>query len=867
MRKDLHSPRSEVLLLLDLVATEPEAVSKRAWALLHGAKETSSDNSEILALTQRCYGLALRGCGNTYEALVWLQTAVDSAAESGLVSVAASSRLALASTQAMAGEFDAALRSAEAALPKLPSNEVAAALSRRAIFLQRLERTNEAVFAYDQAVERAVSDNQELELAKTLNNRGLFRVDLGDMEGASSDLLKSSKQFLDLGLVNTSSMIDHNLGWCFARQGLVVEALAAYDRSDAKGGLGNSATWEGAFDRAEVYVSARLLPEALHSATHSLRLAREAGFESEVPVISLLLGRIQAALGEIGSAKESFGTAESRFREQGRNSSADGAFACSLLLSEQPRHEELKNTPSFVGDDDGLLVHRDTLVDVAYGELFRSWLRGRPLEENKRLSLERILESGFESTNSLTRLQAYAARIVMLCDRKMPGVAFRNEVEEAVGQLLEELGRHLIGIHSQELRTVVVDKLELEALVCAAALSIGEPEIFRLWISRLRAAISTPARSTSMEAVKLNSLRQSDKGPQRNALEFAVRSTHWTSSATPAVTSFSTETLRPSPAPANGEVVLMYAQNATNLVLSVITEHAETIEVLGLLKDIRTRSESVSLGAAGLFGSGTSGGTERGEKQAVSLIRAIDRLEALVLPASLPAGNLSISITGALGSVPWNLFSRLAGRAVVLSSSLGPIHPTDAFERAKSTANRIGIVEGPELEHGTSEVDAVAELYDDPIVLRGSQATVEAVGNLLTTADLVHVAAHGRRRVDNALFSGIELYDGPLMAYDIERLSQTPGTVILSCCDLGAANSQGAFGLLGFSGAMVSRGSHRVAAAVFPVSDEVSRFVMVGLHKAMKQGLSVAQAVTSGVTNASSLFERVTAGSYVVKGP
>ena len=112
-----------------------------------------------------------------------------------------------------------------------------------------------------------------------------------------------------------------------------MEALSAYDRSDAKGGLGSSATWEGAFDRAEVYVSARLLPEALYSAEHADRLASKAGFECEVPTMSLQLGRIQAALGDVGAAKKSFLLSEKRFRDQGQNSSADLARICRLLIA------------------------------------------------------------------------------------------------------------------------------------------------------------------------------------------------------------------------------------------------------------------------------------------------------------------------------------------------------------------------------------------------------------------------------------------------------------------------------------------------------------------------------------------------------
>lgn len=887
----LRSPRTEVHLLLDRVVNEPHSVSQRARVLLEEIDAGPDDNAEVLALLQRCYGLGVRGGGDTSNALIWLQKSVDSAAAGGLYSLAASSQLALASTLSMAGDFVTALRSVEAALPLLPSNEVASALSRRALFLQRLERNADAVVAYDEAVERAASDNQTLDLAKTLNNRGLFRVEQGEMKSAASDLFESSRHFLNLGLVGTSASIDHNLGWCFARQGLVVEALNAYERSDAKGGLGSSATWEGAFDRAEVYVSARLLTEALHSAKHAYRLAREAGFESEVPVISLQLGRIHAALGDVQSAKESFALAEARFHDQGRRSSAEAAHVCCLLVSDDSQ-SGLNSVSLF--DDLDPHGYRDTLVDVAYGELLRLRLQSQPGKQTKRLWLENLLENGLASTSSLSRLQACAARLVMLGLHNNLEDDFRVQLVEAAEKLFMELEQHLEGIHSQELRTVVVDKLELEALFCDAALSISDPAMFELWIGRLRAAVSSlprfnqpsdqpsdqPSnqasdqagnqhdrlRSSSIEPVDLKNLRESSIGPQRNALEFAVRSTHWTTRATSPVDTVQSDLSRSAVVANKGQVILVYAQDSTNVVVSVVTEHSASIEIMGSLREIRTRSESVCLGAAALFGTNIRG-SERGEQRAVSVVRAIDRLETLVLPVTLPEGDLLISTTGCLGGVPWSLFPRLAGRSITLTSSLFRAAATDNTRQAGPNQARVGIVEGPELDYASGEVDALLRLYANPIVLRGSDATVEAVCDLLTSADVVHVAAHGRRRVDNALFSGIDLFDGPLMAYDIERLSQTPRTVILSCCDLGAANSQGAFGLLGFSGALVSRGTLQVAAAVLPVSDEMSRSVMVRLHEAMHRGLSVSQAVAHGVANANSLFEQVTAGSYVVKGP
>jgi tetratricopeptide (TPR) repeat protein len=873
-----QSRHAEALLLLNEVETEPETVFERALLLVRKAETARPLDTEVLALAQRCFGLCLRSRGQTHEALKWLKGSVGSALAGGFLEVAGSSYLALASTLAMSGDFIGALQAIERALPVVSATQIAGALSRRALFLERLERTSEAITAYDDAVQRALDDGQTLELAKALNNRGVFRVGLGDIAQATNDLLESSNQFLNLGLIDTSASIDHNLGWCFARQGLVVEALASYDRSDAKGGLGNSATWTGAFDRAEVYISARLLSEALHSSKHADRLANQAGFESEVPVISLQLGRIQAALSEVRSAGESFLIAETRFRQQGASLSAEVARVCRVILGAyQSTYGQIPNHTWSSRDDDPH-GYRDTMIDVAYSELLRLRLATQSENHPKMLWLRGILDTGLESTNSLTRLQAYAARIVMVDNEVASKITKDCELVEAAENLFNQLGHHLEGIHSQELRTVVVDRLELEALFCRAALSTEDPAIFERWIGRLRVAVSTPSQTNQpgaalrspLESDDLKQLRESGKGGQRNALEFAVRSTQWTTRAASPVDQKSPEFSHSVLAPGKGEVMLVYTQDSTNVVVAIVTEHSTSIETVGSVKDIRTRSESVCLGAAALFGSNATE-SARAEQRVISVIRAIDRLEALILPLSLPEGNLLISATGCLGAVPWGLFARLSGRSIMLSSSTpfaetATADPTTSIEKLGRHETRVGIVGGPGLEHAFREVDALAELYGDPIVLQGSEATVDAVCELMNSADVVHVAAHGHRRVDNALFSGIELHDGPLMAYDIERLGRTPGTVILSCCDLGAANS-GAFGLLGFSGAMVSRGTRQVAGAVLPVSDEMSRVIMTRLHTSMIRGMTVSEALAYGVTTAGGPLERITAGAYVVKGP
>ena len=51
---------------------------------------------------------------------------------------------------------------------------------------------------------------------------------------------------------------------------------------------------------------------------------------------------------------------------------------------------------------------------------------------------------------------------------------------------------------------------------------------------------------------------------------------------------------------------------------------------------------------------------------------------------------------------------------------------------------------------------------------------------------MLHIAAHGRHASDNPMFSGLELADGALFGYDIDRMPRVPSTVVLSACEVGS---------------------------------------------------------------------------------
>jgi CHAT domain-containing protein len=128
-------------------------------------------------------------------------------------------------------------------------------------------------------------------------------------------------------------------------------------------------------------------------------------------------------------------------------------------------------------------------------------------------------------------------------------------------------------------------------------------------------------------------------------------------------------------------------------------------------------------------------------------------------------------------------------------------------------------------------------------VLTGADASAAAVLAAMGRADTVHVAAHGRLRVDNPMFSALELADGPLTIYDLEQVRQAPRVVVLPACQSGQPDVRAGDEVMGLAQALLALGAEAVVATVVPVDDEATRPLMVDLHRRLAAGEPVATAL------------------------
>ncbi|MGM1062291.1 CHAT domain-containing protein [Saccharothrix sp. Mg75] len=205
--------------------------------------------------------------------------------------------------------------------------------------------------------------------------------------------------------------------------------------------------------------------------------------------------------------------------------------------------------------------------------------------------------------------------------------------------------------------------------------------------------------------------------------------------------------------------------------------------------------------------------------------------EVLIAPLGphLGAGELVVVPTGELYAVPWNALPSLHNRPVVVApSATAWLNAASAAPRA----TRVVLVGGPDLPEAVGEVSDLRGAYPDAVVVDAVSDVLEA----LDGARLAHIAAHGEHVADNALFSRLELADGPLFAHETARLRRAPEQVVLAACSLALSRIRPGDEALGFAGALLASGSRTVVAAVSKVGDRAASRTMAMFHKLLAEG-------------------------------
>ncbi|QFZ24645.1 CHAT domain-containing protein [Saccharothrix syringae] len=232
---------------------------------------------------------------------------------------------------------------------------------------------------------------------------------------------------------------------------------------------------------------------------------------------------------------------------------------------------------------------------------------------------------------------------------------------------------------------------------------------------------------------------------------------------------------------------------------------------------------------------------------AASARKQADRLDAqLVQPLAELVGDRELVIvpTGALYAVPWGVLPTLQARpAVVAPSATAWL----AAERAEYRPGRTVLVRGPGLPAAVGEIDKLGAHYSTARLMSGKGAAVSTVLRELDGAEIAHLAAHGIHEPENALFSRLELSDGPLYAHEVAGLDRPSRQVVLAACELALNRIRPGDEPLGFASALLAGGSQTVIAPLSRVGDQACAAAMDDYHRSLASGARPAEALADAI--------------------
>jgi len=837
---------------LDLVGRDPTAAAAAAGEA--AAAGRARRDAAAVAVSLRAQSLADQALGRTKEALAAGRAAVRAATRSGQANVEAEARMSLAFVLLERGQVPSALAEADRAAGMVTGLLGARVATQRALVLQRAGRHREALAGYAAALpvlRRAGDSTWE---ARLRNNRGLVHAYHGSLRDAEADLRRAMDLYERSGAELLVAGSLWNLGFVAARQGDVPTALQHYDEANELYRKLGQPMPQLLIDRAEVLLGAGVFDEARWTAERAVRELADAALSSYLAEAYLQLAQAALATGDVAAGRQAAGRAAQLFTRQERAPWAVVARHAAVRAAEREGvpsrrllHDALATADELASA--GWPAHeldmRLTAATVATALNDLATAR-----DQLQLTISRAVGGSLQVSvracyaEALLRLQEGDPSAADRCLRKGSDLLARARATVGATELRMHVSNHGRDIHGLGLRLAVGARSARRVLAWsersrAAALRLRpvlppRDEGFAAALADLRRAAAEVERA-HLSGEPIEELRR-----RAARLETRVRQ-----HARRARGSWADMTSLPSMAElcnALGQRVLVELAEAEGRLVGV-TLKAGRARLHHLGPSAPIVADAAALRTA-LRRLATAPDGRLRDRATAALRQAASRLDArLLLPLSTALGDspVVLSPVPTLQSVPWSLLPGLVGRPVTVTPSATSW--LIAHQRGASARSDVLAIAGPGLPAAEAEVGQVARERSGARVLAGPDATAGAVLTAMEGVGCVHIAAHGRLRSDNSLLSSLEMADGPLTIYDLERLGSPPRLVVLPACQSGAAATTAGDEVMGLAHALLAIGSSAVIAAVLPVADNATRQVMVALHRRLNHGETAAAAL------------------------
>lgn len=832
---------------IDVANDDPAA----AEALLRRTPPDSATDG----LRLRALGLIAYARGDVDAAIGHLTAAVTAANRHGQSRQAAEAHMSLAAARYLAGDSAAALRALDRAAARLDGVAGGRVAAQRGMVLAFMGRFDEAAACYQAALVPLQRHDDRLWLYRVRCNRGVLRAWQGHLAAAQEDFRTAERLATDLGQPGAVADARHGLGWLASLRSDVPTALAEYDAAERI--LDDAGLYAARMrtNRAEVLLAAGLGGEARREAAVAVAVQERRRMAADLAETRLVAAQAALADGDDSAAMVAANLAAKAFARQRRASWAAVADHTALLAESRrgpPTRTLLRR------------AQRTVMALEAAGWTARAIearvLAGRVAlqlgdRDAARQVLRRVNPSRVVTADARARAW-HATALLRLADGDRRGASRaldaglrtveRFQASIGATDLRVGAGGHAVALASEGLRLALRD---------------GAPSRILDWSERWRAGALRlrpvrPPGDTALERdlARLRRVvteieeavtggRDATAGRREQArLEEATRQRARHAAGTWA----------PTP---RLDISALHDALGERALVSFVVLDGQRLAVVAA----GGRTTCTPLPAAGLDAEFDSLAfavrrLARGQGSPRTLAAAGAAVEAA--SAALDAALLGplrqrlqdrpvvVVPTGVLHALPWPLLPTLAGRATTIapSATLWLRATTTPSTPARAPAV---FVAGSRLAHAAPEVVALARGYPGARRATGRTATAARVLALLDGAGVAHIAAHGRFRADNPLFSSLELADGPLMVYDLERLERAPGLLVLSACDSGLSAVRPGDELEGLAAALLALGTRTLIASVAPVPDDRTRTLMLAFHRRVRAGASPAAALAA----------------------
>jgi tetratricopeptide (TPR) repeat protein len=769
----------------------------------------------------------------------------------------------LAGWEAQQGRTEYGLRLLDRAEGLAPAEYRGLLQALRGQLLMRTWRVGEALKTLDEAVALLAGNPDETtNLAITLLNRSFAYLNTGDVHRARLDLVWCQSVAANGGDDLNAAKALHNLGYCDLLTGDVPAALQLFDaaagayRRIAPGNLPVLA-----MDKARALLAAGLAGDAAGELDGAMADFRRQRLDQDLAEAELARAEAALAAGEPAAARRWAAAAERRFRRHGND-----ACACLAELT-RLRARSISPGGRVPGPAEAArLAERLSGLGLANDAELAGLLAVRALlgtggldEARQRLAAARRRRAPLPLAVSLLRRLARAE----LAEREgRPGAAL---AELRAGLATVQTRRGRLGSVDLQTGTAALGT-DLAAAGLRLALDRKSAPLVFAWLERSRAQafrvrpVRPPADpgaaaalaelrqlSHLIRAAELTGKRDPRLVARHAGLQREIRERDWQASGSGVAATRADL----------GAVRAALAESGQNLV-SILARRGRMLAVL-------VQPRSVRLVELGDF--------EAATEAARRLNADLDTVAGRMLPARLEAvikesirhqtqvltaeiieplrswlGDDGVVFipAGALASIPWSVLPDLRGRPVTVSPSAFSWLAAWLGGRAAAEPPQSGrplLVAGPDLQHAAREVTEIARSYPGCRPLLAGTATVGATLRALDGAPLAHLAAHGHHEPENFLFSRLDLADGPLMAYDVQRLAAAPRHVVLSSCDVGRTITRPGEETLGFTAALLYTGTATVISSVTRVADAGAVTLMTAYHRRVAAGARPAEAL------------------------